>query len=208
MMKLAGVTGAILTVGLAGAVFAHSGATGVVKQRMDSMAAIEKAVKAVMPVMRGQASYDPTQVKAFANTVKRHSGEAMTALFPEGSDGMPSEAKPEIWRDWEEFSALADQLHTLSEGLALAADNGLMEGALAGGAAMMGGQNMMGGGNMMSGGNMMGSGGMMGGQAMMGNGMIAALRPEELAEMPAGGVFMMMGQTCSACHTKFRTESK
>ena len=68
--------------------------------------------------------------------------------------------------------------------------------------------NMMGGGNMMSGGNMMGSGGMMGGQGMMGNGMIAALRPEELAEMPAGGVFMMMGQTCSACHTKFRTESK
>ena len=44
-MKLAGVTGAILTVGLAGAVFAHSGATGVVKQRMDSMAAIEKFIK-------------------------------------------------------------------------------------------------------------------------------------------------------------------
>lgn len=190
------ITGALLAIGLAGTVYAHSGATGIVKERMDGMAAMGKAVKAVTPIMRGQVTYDAGQVKSFAEAVREHSGEAMTALFPEGSGGMPSEAKPSVWSEWEEFEALANQLETLSEGLALAAENGLMANAMSSNA-----------GSMMGTGSTMGTDSMMGGQSMMGGGIMRDMGLEELSEMPADGVFTMISQTCSACHTKFRAES-
>ena len=197
-MNKTAIAGTALAIGLAGAVYAHTGATGVVKERMDGMAAMGKAVKAITPIMRGQVSYDAERVRAFAEEVRRHSGEAMTALFPEGSDGMPSEAKSSIWTDWEEFEGLSEQLHRLSEGLAMAADNGLMAAGSVGNAgSMMGTEGMMGSGSMMGGGMM--GGGMMGEIGNMGF--------EELSEMPADGVFTMISQTCSACHTKYRAES-
>ncbi len=108
---------------------------------------------------------------------------------------MPSEVKDTIWTDWEEFEALAEQLQLLSEGLSMAADNGLKMAGADGGAtmdsgAMMGGQSMMGGQTMMGAGSMMND-----------------LGIEELAELPADAVFMMVSQTCAACHTKYRAES-
>jgi cytochrome c556 len=198
-MKITGFSAVIATASIAGAVWAHSGATGVVKERMDGMMAMGKSVKDITPMMRGQTEYDPERIRAFAEEVRQHSGEAMTKLFPEGSDGTPSEAKPSIWADWDEFEALAEQLHTLSEGLALAAENGPLHGGGGQAAGMMGGQSMM------SGRSMMGSGSMMGGSATS---EIRYLGLEELSEMPADGVFMMVSQTCSACHTKFRAEAK
>ncbi len=178
------------------AVFAHSGATGIVKERMDGMVAMGDAIKTITPMMRGQVTYFPQDVRAFAEEVRKHSGGSMTRLFPEGSGGKPSEAKPTVWTDWEDFQELADQLHLLSEGLVEAADNGL--------AVRTGNGN-----SMMTGGSMMGGQSMMGSQAMMGAGsMMNDMGIEELAEMPADSVFMMISQTCSACHTKFRAESK
>lgn len=204
-MKITGFSAVIATASIAGAVWAHSGATGVVKERMDGMMAMGKSVKEITPMMRGKTDYDPERVRAFAEEVRRHSGEAMTKLFPEGSDGAPSEAKPNIWTDWDEFAALAAQLQTISEGLAIAAKNGLMHSGVGQTATMMGGQSMMGGGSMMGGQSMMGGGSMMGGSVTSD---IRNLGPEEFSEMPADGVFMMVSQTCSACHTKFRAEAK
>ena len=114
----------------------------------------------------------------------------MTKLFPTGSGGMPSEAKETVWQDWQEFSALAEQLHLYSEGLSLAADNGLMmsQDTQANTGSMMGGSSTM-----------------MGGTAPM---MASTMALEELSEMSADGVFAMVSQTCSACHTKFRAEAK
>ena len=66
---------------------------------------------------------------------------------------------------------------------------------------------MMGGASMMSGETMMGSAGMMGDDAMMGAA-TAQLGPEFLAEMPADAVFNLVSQTCAACHTQFRAESR
>ena len=63
---------------------------------------------------------------------------------------------------------------------------------------------MMGSGSMMGGGSMMGAGsGMMGGTMMQ-----AAMSAEDIAAMPVDGAFEMVSQVCSACHTKFRAESK
>ena len=60
-------------------------------------------------------------------------------------------------------------------------------------------------GAMMGGDAMMGSGDMMGGGGMMAD---ATMGREELAEMPADAVFAMVSDTCSSCHTRFRTEAK
>ncbi|OOY05392.1 cytochrome c [Thioclava sp. F28-4] len=187
-----------LTIGLlvgatmATAVFAHGGAEGVVKERMDAMSAMGQSVKKLAPMMRGETDYDAAAVRAAARVFIEHS-DGLTELFPEGSDSKPSEAKPEIWSEWDKFSALADQLKTASEGLAEAAGNGLMaSGANLGAGSMMGTQSS--------------GGGMMGTSSMMGTASDGGMM--DYASMPADGAFNMVTQTCSSCHAKFRFEAK
>jgi len=192
--------GAIALVSAAAA-YAHGGATGVVKERMEAMEKMGDAVKRLATMMRGATAYDAATVKTEAITIRKHAGDAITKLFPEDSDGKSSEAKPGIWSDWEEFAALAKRLETLATGLEAAADNGPMQG----GGSMMGN----GSGTMNSGSGMM-SGGMMGsGSSMAGGGRMGANAMQDantLGAMPADRVFVMMTQTCSTCHTKFRSE--
>lgn len=192
---------ACLTAGLGAAgtqaLFAHAGATGIVKERMDAMLGMGKIVKSLSEMMRGDKAYDAKQVKAGAEFIKTHAGEAMTKQFPEGVKSKHTEARPEIWKNWEEFKALADQLEAFATALEKAADNGLMKDSKPG-PDMMGGKtdSMMGGGSSMMGGS--------DGKEKKG-GMPDI---EKLASMPADGVFNMMTQTCSVCHTKFRLEKK
>ena len=58
MMKRTMILAAIAVTGTAVAALAHSGATGVVKDRMEAMKAMGDAVKTVTPMMRGEAEYD------------------------------------------------------------------------------------------------------------------------------------------------------
>ncbi|MCA0871411.1 cytochrome c [Seohaeicola saemankumensis] len=194
-MKTTFLISALIAGSTAVAALAHGGATGIVKNRMDAMSNMGKVIKAVSPMMQGTAAYNADSVKRAAAFFAQHSGEAMTRMFPEGSGGKPSEARETIWSDWETFAGLAAQLGVAAQGLAVAADNGLMGDA----AGTMSSDSMMGGGS-----TMMGSGsGMMGG-GMMGGRMTV----EQIGAMPADGAFAMVTQTCSACHTKFRLESK
>ncbi len=177
------------------ATWAHTGATGVVLERMQGMSAMGDAIKALTPMMRGQIAYDADRVRREADAMIGHAGKQMTRLFPDGSGGGVSKALPSVWGDWEEFAALAEQLETASEGLKLSADNGL---AAAGGndsAGMMGGTDsaMMGSESAAT----MGSGMMVGDQTMT---------AEMIATMPTDAAFMMVAQTCSTCHQKFRAE--
>ncbi|MCK0137929.1 cytochrome c [Aliiroseovarius sp. F47248L] len=187
-------TSAVL-VGVASAALAHGGATGIVKERMDAMSAMGKAVKQVAPMMSGETAYDADTVRHAAETIGKHAGDTMTRLFPEGSGGMPSVAKDAIWQDWESFARLAEELHTYSEGLALAADNSTatQPGAMPSAGAMMGETDMMGADTMMGGGGMKADN---------------AMSREELAEMPVVAVFAMVSNTCSSCHSRFRAEAK
>ncbi len=194
MKTLKLTTGAVAASLFAVSAFAHGGATGIVKDRMDGMSAMKDSMKVLTPIMQGKAPYDAEKVRVEAESIGRHAGEALTRLFPEGSMGKPSEAKHEIWTDWEGFSDLAEQLHAYAEGLALASGNGLMMADSGQNAGMMTGAS----------GSMMGAGGMTGG--MTGGMMGGVPGREELAEMPADGVFMMLSQACSACHTKYRAE--
>lgn len=193
------VSGALVVTGAAAAV-AHGGATGIVKERMDSMSAMGKVIKTLSAMMRGETDYDADVVRKGAEILQSHSGEALTKQFPEGSIEGPSEAKPEIWSNWEEFSGISGQLELFATALGEAAGNGLSTPGAGGG--MMGQGNMMGGqSGMMGQGGMMDQGTMMGDPSHMQN-------PEMLAQMPVQGLFAMTAQTCSACHTKFRIEKK
>ncbi|MCZ0812501.1 MAG: c-type cytochrome [Pseudomonadota bacterium] len=191
------VLGGAAIAGLGAAAFAHSGATGVVKERMDAMKQMGEAIKRIKPMMSGEVAYDPAAVREAARAIAAESGDAMTRKFPEGTTDHPSETLPRTWEEWDRFASLAARLETAAEGLALAAGNGLH-----GADHMTGGQSDMMGGSMMG-----GQSGMMGGGMMMGDGTFPErMSAEHIGEMPADGAFMMVTQTCSACHDRYRLD--
>lgn len=174
------VAGSILGASVIGAL-AHGGATGIVKERMDGMSAMGSAVKTLSDMFRS-GNYDAELVANGADAILMHSGKQLVSLFPEGSGGAPSEAKPEVWNAWEEFEELAMQLELAATALKENASNPQASAAT--------GSGMMGSGM---------GGGMMGG----GNSMLTA---EMLSEMPADKVFDVVVRTCASCHTKYRIE--
>ncbi|MEJ6478909.1 MAG: cytochrome c [Octadecabacter sp.] len=180
---------AALVSSFAAGAFAHNGATGIVKERMDAMMAMGNAVKALAPMMRGEIAHDADAVRAAAATFTAHAGETMTRLFPEGTGGSPSAAKDAVWEDWDEFASLAQQLATYSAGLALAADNPPIMATGDMSATMMGEESMMGDDT----------------AALMG--VAPTVDTIDFALMPVDGAFEMVSQSCSACHAKFRIEA-
>lgn len=95
---------------------AHKGATGVVKERMDLMSSLGKTMKSLNAMARGKTDYDHVAVKGAAEQILLQSKQ-MQSMFPEGSNQMPSVAKPEIWTRPGEFKALANALGTEAEKL-------------------------------------------------------------------------------------------
>jgi len=89
---------------------AHEGADGVVKQRMQAMKDMGQAMKDLAAIVRRQTPYDAERVKANARTIAGHAGPSLLSLFPEGSNGPPSEARQTVWQDWQDFSRLASDL--------------------------------------------------------------------------------------------------
>ncbi|MFT7222893.1 MAG: cytochrome c556 [Cellvibrionaceae bacterium] len=188
-------------------VLAHGGATGVVKERMDLMDTHKDAMKTLKPVFRGNTDYDVTVIKENALVIRDNAAEHMTKLFPEGSLDMPSEALPAIWEQWQEFERLANNLQRLGQALYDGAENTQKTSPRTG----MGGPGMMGnyegmGPQGMSGPGMMGNHqgmGLRGSSPMYG---LDNMTNEQLAAMPAAGLFQMISQNCAACHKNFRVE--
>lgn len=162
-----------------GTALAHGGATGIVLERMEAMKSLAGTMKTLAAMMRGHVKYDADEVRAGGKTIAMHSGRALTSLFPENSIDGPSEARPEIWSNWQEFAGYARQMKLLGEGLSSAADNGPVMTS-ADSAAM---QKSM-----------------ISGSKLMGDVVIA----DHIASMPPDGVFTMIAKTCSGCHEKFR----
>lgn len=86
---------AILALGVASGAFAHSGAVGIVKERMDGMTALAASMKSLVG-MQKSGNVDLGKVQDAAQVIQSHSGDAMTGRFPEGSLPMVSEASPDI----------------------------------------------------------------------------------------------------------------
>jgi cytochrome c556 len=195
------MTAATIVISTAGA-FAHGGATGIVKERMDLMASLGKSMKSLTAIMQGKVAYDVEQVRQLARGIGSHGSTSMSSLFPAGSDKKPSEALPNVWKDWNKFTKLADQLSTYAKALESSAGNERMmsQGGMpppASGGMMSGNQGMM---------PQSGSGMMGGNQSMMMGGAPGSPSAEQLAKMPPQAAFMSIARTCSSCHQDFRKE--
>lgn len=98
-MKTTLVAG-LFTIGTVITALAH-GATGIVEERMDAMSVLGKTVKTLSFMMRGEIPFDEAAVKEGALVIKAHAGEKLTGLFPKDNHNDGSEARDEIWSNWE-----------------------------------------------------------------------------------------------------------
>ena len=96
-------------------VVAHEGATGLVRERMDTMEHMARAMKTITQTIK--ANRNLTSIKSDAQSI-HDLAEKITSQFPPGSNQHPSEAKPVIWQKWPDFEAKARALAAESEKLA------------------------------------------------------------------------------------------
>lgn len=104
-------TGTLLCVVLLSAITtAHEGAEGVVKERMDAMSAIGQANKPLAGIARGRADFDLKTVQENARIIADNAGASFVDLFPEGSLTGETEAKADIWENFDDFAKFAKEL--------------------------------------------------------------------------------------------------
>lgn len=106
------LTLAMMFVTTASIVSAHTGATGIVLERMHAMSAMEDGLKSIGAAMRGQTPYDQDAARATGQIIQTHA-TAMVPMFERGTDGGVSDALPNIWTEPDRFTALAAELATL-----------------------------------------------------------------------------------------------
>ena len=99
----------------------HSGASGVVKERMDAMKDIGARMKMVAAMIRKRQPFDADAARKAANGIAEHA-RSIPGLFPEGSLHGPSEALPAIWSDWDRFTRHARMLEARAESFASMAE--------------------------------------------------------------------------------------
>lgn len=112
-----------LSLALASSAFAHSGAKGIVKQRMDAMSAIGDHMKAVNAMIRGTTVLDLQKISDAMNEVTDHA-RSLPEMFPTGSGAAPSEAGPAIWSDPNGFQSLFQDLEATALAVARMANAG------------------------------------------------------------------------------------
>ena len=120
MKKLIIVAILILTSVTFGNAIAHSGATGIVKERMDYFKASQINLKKIR-VHISNENYE--SIIPLANSIASWSSK-MPDYFPVGSNIKPSEASPKIWSDFAGFTAAAQLNWKATVSLAKAAKIG------------------------------------------------------------------------------------
>jgi cytochrome c556 len=79
--------------------YAHTGASGVVKERMDNFKQSKASMKAIKTALRASdfdtIASEASSINTWANNLVEH--------FPEGSNPPPSEALGLIWEEFEQF---------------------------------------------------------------------------------------------------------
>ena len=104
---------------VASLVYAHGGATGIVKERMDAMTDMGEKTKSVADMVKGKREFDRAAVIDAADTFTLH-GESMAKLFPDtemSRTGSETEALPLIWEEWDAFTMQINEFVALSEEL-------------------------------------------------------------------------------------------
>ena len=90
---------------------AHKGASGVVKERMDGMSAMKDAMAVIGNMLNGKSEFDQKIARDAAVAIKQHGGN-MLKFFPDNEESRQhaSQARIELWDDWQEFEELSAQL--------------------------------------------------------------------------------------------------
>lgn len=120
-MKKTTILIAISSLLIAGSVYSHSGAKGIVKERMVAMKDMGDKSKIVADMFKGKAEFDRSALVDAADAFVMH-GSEMTELFPDTEDsrtGSKTEALPKIWDQWDDFNSLIAEFVTRSEALQL-----------------------------------------------------------------------------------------
>ena len=97
----------------------HEGATGVVKERMQSMKSMARAGKQLARMARGRTPFDPVQAQRLLAELDRHA-ERIPGYFPDtvhSRRGSDTEAAPDIWSKPAAFEGLARKLSRESRAL-------------------------------------------------------------------------------------------
>jgi cytochrome c556 len=108
----------ILVAAFGASAIAHDGATGIVKDRMDKMSAMGKAMKSIALMVKGDQAFDASTMQTALARISEHSGDNLTRLFPPDSVDNPSAAKPNIWRNWQRFAAFSAELNRQADAMA------------------------------------------------------------------------------------------
>jgi len=98
---------------------AHEGASGIIKQRMETMKSMGDYAKTVGDMFKGKATFDLDTIRIASEEFIRH-GQTIPMQFPdtpESREGSMTEALPAIWDDWQRFTSLAEKFTTDSRQL-------------------------------------------------------------------------------------------
>ena len=97
---------------------AHNGATGIVKDRMGKVEASERATKRIKQAFsRGDTAVVIAEAKFLLSWARE-----MQSYFPENSNQPPSEAKVEIWLQWDDFVGAIQSYDKAAQALIYAAE--------------------------------------------------------------------------------------
>lgn len=105
----------------------------VVKARMDAMATIGANVKVLGDMAGGKAPFDAAKAAEAGGMISGTAVQITDLFQPQETDPV-TEAKPEIWANWDDFSGKAEALFKAS----LALDTTSLEGVQAGMAGLGG----------------------------------------------------------------------
>ena len=105
------------TVFLAGAAVAHTGVkSAAVKARMDAMSRMGAEMKVLGQMAKGTASFDQKVAQAAAASIARLAGDT-PSLFQANEHDPKSEAKAEIWTNFDDFVKLSRTMEETAIGL-------------------------------------------------------------------------------------------
>ena len=116
-MRVLSIVICCVSILLAPLAVAHSGATGIVKERMQSMKQMGKASKAIAQAMRTKSAIDMALIGSQARVIEQHSLD-IEKHFPAGSLQGKSEALEAIWLNWNDFIRLTGNTEQAADKLA------------------------------------------------------------------------------------------
>ena len=103
-----------LTLALAGAALAHSGVkNATVEARMDVMSGIGTEMKTLGKMAKGETDFDQDAAQAAAAAIAKHAA-ATPDLFEAEEDDPKSEAKAEIWTNFDDFVEKSRELEEIA----------------------------------------------------------------------------------------------